>query len=206
MHIITERLVLREFVIDDWPAVLAYQRDPLYLRFYPWSNRTEAQVRDFVEMFVEQQAERPRRKFQFAITFPNDDRVIGNCGIRRKPENDWEADIGYELAPEYWNRGYATEAALAVVNFGFQTLKYTASRHGASLLTQPLRECWRRWECNWKGGCERMSTSRDAGGIPCSTDYLRVSGGLWPRIADWNGLTAIHFPEESCIRKNLKKT
>jgi RimJ/RimL family protein N-acetyltransferase len=123
MHIVTERLVLREFVIDDRPAVLTYQRDPRYLHFYPWTNRTEAQVRDFVEMFVQQQAERPRRKFQFAITFPNDDRVIGNCGIRRKPENDWEADIGYELAPAYWSRGYATEAALAMVNFGFQTLK-----------------------------------------------------------------------------------
>jgi ribosomal-protein-alanine N-acetyltransferase len=107
MHIITDRLLLREFVIGDWPAVLNYQRDPRYLRFYPWANRTEAQVRDFVEMFVQQQTERPRRKFQFAITFPNEDRVIGNCGIRRKPENDWEADIGYELSPEYWNRGYA---------------------------------------------------------------------------------------------------
>jgi RimJ/RimL family protein N-acetyltransferase len=74
-------------------------------------------------MFVQQQAERPRCKFQFAITFPNDDRVIGNCGSRCKAENDWEADIGYELAPEYWSRGYATEAALAMVNFGFQTLK-----------------------------------------------------------------------------------
>jgi hypothetical protein len=39
MHIVTDRLVLREFVIGDWPAVLAYQRDPCYLRFYPWINR-----------------------------------------------------------------------------------------------------------------------------------------------------------------------
>jgi [ribosomal protein S5]-alanine N-acetyltransferase len=80
MHIATERLVLREFVIDDWPAVLAYQRDPRYLRFYPWANRTEAQVQDFVEMFVQQQSERPRRKFQFAITFPNDDTRAGEGG------------------------------------------------------------------------------------------------------------------------------
>ena len=71
-------------------------------------------------MFIEQQAERPRRKFQLAITFPGTGPVIGNCGIRRKPENDWEADIGYELAPEYWGQGYATEAALAIVSFGFR--------------------------------------------------------------------------------------
>jgi ribosomal-protein-alanine N-acetyltransferase len=103
MHIVTDRLVLREFVIDDWPAVLAYQRDPRYLRFYPWTNRTEAQVQDFLEMFVQQQSERPRRKFQFAITFPNGARVIGNCGIRRKPENDWEADIGGVLEPRIYH-------------------------------------------------------------------------------------------------------
>ena len=102
--------------------VLEYQSDPRYLRFYAWAERTETEVRDFVQMFVDQQAEQPRLKYQLAITLPQGERVIGNCGIRRKPENDWEADIGYELGPEYWGRGYATEAALAMVHFGFQDL------------------------------------------------------------------------------------
>ncbi len=123
MRITTDRLVLREFVTDDWPVVLAYQSDPRYLRFYPWTERTEADVRDFVQMFVEQQAAHPRRKFQLAIALQDEERVIGNCGIRRKPENEWEADIGYELAPEHWGRGYATEAALAIVDFGFRDLQ-----------------------------------------------------------------------------------
>ena len=123
MRIATTRLVLREFETNDWPAVLAYQHDPRYLQFYPWTDRTEAEVRDFVQMFLDQQAERPRRKFQLAITLPHDGRVVGNCGIRHKNENDWEADIGYELAPEYWGRGYATEAAIAIVNFGFRELR-----------------------------------------------------------------------------------
>ena len=123
MRIATDRLILREFVIDDWPAVLAYQRDPRYLRFYPWTDRTDGEVRDFVQMFLDQQAARPRRKFQLAITLADDDSVIGNCGIRRKPDNDWEADIGYELAPERWGKGYATEAALAIVAFGFEELE-----------------------------------------------------------------------------------
>ena len=82
--------------------MLAYQRDPRYLRFYPRTDRTEAEVRDFVHMFVEQQAEIPRRKFQLAITLSYDDqRAIDSCRIRLKPENEWEADIGYELAPEH---------------------------------------------------------------------------------------------------------
>ena len=33
--ITTARLALREFVFDDWPAVLAYQKGPRYLEYYP---------------------------------------------------------------------------------------------------------------------------------------------------------------------------
>ena len=114
--------MLREFVADDWPDVLAYQRDPRYFRFYPWTGRTEAEVRDLVRTFVGIQAERPRRRFQLAITLRGSQGLIGSCGIRRKLGNDSEAELGYELAPEYWGQGYATEAARAMVDFGFREL------------------------------------------------------------------------------------
>ena len=39
-----------------------------------------------------------------------------------KPDNDWEADIGYELDPRQWGKGYATEAAQALVDYGFKEL------------------------------------------------------------------------------------
>ena len=122
MQITTERLVLREFGADDWRAVLEYQRDPLYLRYYPWEDRSEAHVRDFVEIFRGWQTEQPRRRFQLAIILRKDGRLIGNCGIRRKLDNDWEADIGYELSPHHWGCGYASEAARAMVDFGFREL------------------------------------------------------------------------------------
>ena len=123
VRIVTPRLVLRELVAGDCPAVLAYQRDPRYLRFYPWTDRSEADVQAFVQRQVDDQAEQPRRKFQLAIALPDSGQLIGNCGIRRKPDNEWEADIGYELNPDYWRRGYATEAARTMVDFGFRELK-----------------------------------------------------------------------------------
>ena len=122
MQINTERLTLREFVADDWPAVLVYQRDPRYLRYYPWTDRTQAEARDFVQMFLDQGTETPRRKFQLAITLTEGGQLIGNCGLRQVPENELEADIGYELAPEHWGKGYATEAAKAMMDFGFREL------------------------------------------------------------------------------------
>ena len=120
MQITTERLILREFGADDWRAVLDYQRDPLYLRYYPWENRDETAVRNFVDMFRDWQSEIPRRRFQLAIVHRESGGLIGNCGLRRKPENEWEADVGYELSPRYWGHGYATEAARAMVDFGFR--------------------------------------------------------------------------------------
>lgn len=123
MELLTPRLLLREFVAGDWPAVLAYQRDPRYLRYYEWTGRSEDEVRRFVAMFVAQQQERPRTRFQLAVTRRDDGRLIGNAGIRLSADAPGEAEIGYELAPDEWGKGYATEAAAAVVRFGRETLR-----------------------------------------------------------------------------------
>ena len=138
MHLLTSRLLLRDFVPDDWPAVLAYQRDPRYLRLYEWTKRSEEDVRAFVAMFVAQQQERPRTRFQLAITRRDDGRLIGNCGIRLAAPAAHRAEIGYELAPDEWGHGYATEAARAIVQFGIAELgvtrleAWTVADNGAS--------------------------------------------------------------------------
>ncbi len=118
----TDRLLLREFVAADWRAVRAYQSDPRYLRFYEWEERSEADVRAFVAMFIGYRRERPRQKFQLAIVLPESGELIGNCGIRVRDPAAREADIGYELDPRYWGRGYATEAARAMLAHGFGPL------------------------------------------------------------------------------------
>jgi ribosomal-protein-alanine N-acetyltransferase len=124
MIIATEHLRLREFVPGDLPAMLAYVRDPLYLRYYTeeWERRSDDDVATFLQVLIDNQRADPRRMFQFAMTPRDDDRLIGNCGIRRVPDNEWEANIGYELAPAYWRRGFASEAARALVDFGFREL------------------------------------------------------------------------------------
>lgn len=119
----TERLLLREFVEGDWPAVLAYQSDQQYLRFYHWTERTPEDVRRFVQRLVDAQREQPRTKFQLAIVLRADGHLIGNCGIRMKAAGAWEADLGYEIAPRCWGHGYATEAARSMLAFGFEELR-----------------------------------------------------------------------------------
>ena len=122
MQILTERLLLREYTETDWPAVLEYQRDPRYLRFNSWNDRTEEQVRAFVQAFVDAQREQPRKRFAFAVTLKANGQLIGNCNIRKNRPEDRVAEMGYEIAPLYWGKGYATEAARAIVELGFGPL------------------------------------------------------------------------------------
>jgi len=120
MKLETERLILRDFVKEDWGRVLEYQSDPLYLRYNKWTERTPEAAQEFVGWFLDQQIQTPRIKYQLAVVLKSINQLIGNCGVRMEKANDVEANIGYELNPQYWNYGYATEAAHAVVDFGFQ--------------------------------------------------------------------------------------
>ncbi|MEH1943754.1 MAG: GNAT family N-acetyltransferase [Nostoc sp.] len=118
----TDRLLMREFVEADWQAVFAYQSDPFYLRYNYWTHRTQKDVCEFVQMFIVQQKEQPRTKFQLAIVLKEENQLIGNCGIRINDLEMREANIGYELNTKYWGQGYATEAAHAILKFGFEEL------------------------------------------------------------------------------------
>jgi RimJ/RimL family protein N-acetyltransferase len=122
MQLSTPRLLLREYEEGDWPAVLAYQSDPLYLRYYAWTYRSEDDVRALVRRLVEQQSQRPRLRFAFAVVLKPDGRLIGNCNIRLESAEACEGEIGYEIASPHWGQGYATEAARAILFFGFESL------------------------------------------------------------------------------------
>lgn len=122
MEIVTERLVLRDFIAADEAAMQAIRSDPRFLEFYDPELGTVAASRRLHTLFLDWQQERPRTRWQLAMTLAGADTPIGSVGIRMKADHAFEADIGYELGVERWGHGYATEAARALVGFGFDTL------------------------------------------------------------------------------------
>jgi len=82
MLLTTERLLLREFIENDWHAVLAYQSDPPSLRSAPWTHRLQEDVVRLVQEFIGWQHEQPRCKHQLAIVLQTAHLLIGTCGIR----------------------------------------------------------------------------------------------------------------------------
>lgn len=57
----------------------------------------------------------------FAICLKQDGQLVGAIGLEISRQNE-HAELGYWLGRKFWNRGIATEAAAAVIRFGFETL------------------------------------------------------------------------------------
>ncbi|MGH7476655.1 MAG: GNAT family N-acetyltransferase [Longimicrobiales bacterium] len=80
--------------------------------------------REDAEQFFTQQAGAWARgdAAAFAITYRGAGGLIGLCGLHLAHEHG-RAELGYWIGREFWGHGYATEAAAAVVRYGFETLR-----------------------------------------------------------------------------------
>ena len=120
-HIIltTARLRLRAYREDDWRAVHEYGADPEVCKYQNWGPNSEEQTQDFVRRCVFAAQDEPPTDFFFVIALLEDNRLIGGCNLSIRNVMDREAMIGYALSPGVWGQGYATEAARALLRFGF---------------------------------------------------------------------------------------
>lgn len=61
----------------------------------------------------------------YGVFAKDDERYIGHCSIRPRPEKLEEWEIGYILKKDAWGKGFATEIASRLIQFGFNELKLT---------------------------------------------------------------------------------
>ena len=120
--VLTTRLKLREFRQSDWKAVQGYASDPEVVRYMDWGPNTEKDSQDFIKKSIVCKRERPRRNFALAVVLRRDGTLIGGCGIYLTDSANQEGYIGYVFNRNFWGRGYATETARALVEFGFHEL------------------------------------------------------------------------------------
>ena len=115
----TERLALRPVTADDHPALLAHWTAPDVRRFlFDGAALSAAEVTETIEESI--------RDFAasgygiWLIELGSRAGLVGTAGLRPLEESSLE--IFYSLAPGAWGHGYATEAARAVVEYGFGPL------------------------------------------------------------------------------------
>ena len=112
----TQRLRLRQFELDDWNDVYAYTSDAEVMAYVEEGQLTAEQARAFVAENVGEQAR------AFAVVLKPEHHLIGHMLF-----HPWFAprtyEIGWVLHPRYHGHGYATEAAAALLQYGFEALK-----------------------------------------------------------------------------------
>ena len=118
----TERLILRDFKEDDWQDAHEYGSDPESVKYMPFGPNTEEETKAFISRALARQAEFPRSFYDFAIVKKSDRKLIGSCSINIVNAENKEAMVGYIINRNYWNQGFAAEAARAVVGFGFEKM------------------------------------------------------------------------------------
>jgi [ribosomal protein S5]-alanine N-acetyltransferase len=117
----TARLTLRPYAPSDIPALVplvgAREVAATTLRIpHPY---TEAYAQKFV---ADAQAELTDNKcFRLVIVVRESDTLCGGIGLQIESDHH-RAELGYWIGVPYWGNGYATEAAEAVVKYGFETL------------------------------------------------------------------------------------
>jgi RimJ/RimL family protein N-acetyltransferase len=117
----SERLVLREFHLDDAEFILQLLNETAFLRFIGDKGvRTLADARDYLLKGPMESY----RHFGFGLyltSLREDGAPIGMCGLVKR-EGLADVDVGFALRSRYWSRGYAVEAAVAVLDYGKVTL------------------------------------------------------------------------------------
>ncbi|MFB7634480.1 GNAT family N-acetyltransferase [Streptomyces sp. NPDC056149] len=120
----TARLDLRPVRHDDFAAVHAYQRRPEVCRYLYWGPHDEAASRASIADKATRTTLRQSGDFlQLAVVLRDSGVLVGDVTFVYTHRAHRQGGIGYVFNPEYAGRGYATEAAGALLELGFAELQ-----------------------------------------------------------------------------------
>ncbi len=122
VRLVTPRLVLRDFRPSDLRGVQLYAADPVVVRFMLWGPNSDAETRAFLQRAAQRARAEPRTHWECAITDVSTDEIIGGVAVRVDDPAHASGSMGYVIRRDRWGRGYATEAAAAILAFAFDAL------------------------------------------------------------------------------------
>lgn len=119
----TPRLLLRTYRLDDLPTFAALNADPEVVRFLggePLSRAGSDEIASWAQQTYANQG-----VGLLAVERRDDGAFLGMCGLHHWQAMPDDVEVAWRLAHEHWGHGYATEAATAWLNYGFESLGLT---------------------------------------------------------------------------------
>lgn len=119
----TPRLLIREIETEDAEAIFELNQNPIVIRYTSdpaFKNIADAQ--HLIETVIQPQYKNYGHG-RWAVLIKDTNTFIGWCGLKFMPEFN-QVDLGYRYMQDFWGKGYATEAAMASLNYGFTQFNY----------------------------------------------------------------------------------
>lgn len=118
----TERLLLRPMQAADVDDLLLIFADPKVMAAFEEPVFDRAQMERWIRRNLEHQAQYGYGLF--SVILKASGLLAGDCGLEQMTVGERpEIELGYDFQSRYWNRGLATEAATAVLDYAFWTLQ-----------------------------------------------------------------------------------
>ena len=151
----TERLILRPFKSSDAEAAFVWLSDPRVNRYMPYPLYTSvAQAEQWIATHSEEDNE-------FIFVLKSNKLPIGAGSIKKQEDGRWE--VGYNLRSDYWGKGYATEAAKALIRWAYenQHAREFMARHATANAAsgRVLQKCG--YQFDYYGKYERYDRSEE---------------------------------------------
>ena len=137
----TDRLILRDLQESDLPALIAMNQDPEVMRYFPKLYSQAESLRLYQGIQDEVKA---YGYSLWAVEEKTSQEFIGLVGLHHSDLRIFAGkeavEIGWRLRKEFWNRGYATEAAQVCLDFAFQQAGLSEVYSFTSLLNLPSQK------------------------------------------------------------------
>jgi RimJ/RimL family protein N-acetyltransferase len=120
----TERLLLRPLTPDDVDAVHAYQSLDEVCAYLPYEPRSREEVEKRLSdpTFTRTTLDAEGQVLILGIVLQETGQLVGDVLLMFHSEKHRSGELGYELHPDHWGRGYAVEAGRAVLGLAFDEL------------------------------------------------------------------------------------
>ncbi|MDD4779653.1 MAG: GNAT family N-acetyltransferase [Tissierellia bacterium] len=118
--IITNRFIIREFVLEDAESLFKLEGNPRVNKYIPGNklmtlNECKKEINLYIKNYYKGKLER------WAIILRNTKEFVGVTGFRYLSSIN-RTEIGLKILPEFWGRGFATEIGNALIHYGMVKL------------------------------------------------------------------------------------
>lgn len=121
----TKRLLLRHQVPTDLDDLWALYCDPEIIKYIPDAPRTREEAKDELEWHMNGHPRNPQLGL-WATIHKETGGFIGRCGLLPWTiDGQEEVEVAYTIGREFWGQGLGTEAARAILHYGFRELNLT---------------------------------------------------------------------------------